>query len=257
MEEQPSEKIEDQDDESFVMELFGKGDFRELRHVSGITHKAERREFFKGDKKVADLFLNPETEEPEHGFKYDDDTGELVQFEDWKTLKENERKNLALIMGKPLKKMAPGPEEAAIGEVSEWLKTEQLPREDYGSYWIYRWITKDGMELAEYANKKTEVIEWRTTSKNGIPIGEIIYDKETGKLKEIKTYDKDGNIKKFTDHQTLSDLEEGSKEKLAEAQKNIVDNISPKERERLMTLLDIENRIKKEKIWGRDPDIKH
>lgn len=130
------------------------------------------------------------------------------------------------------------PEEPPITfeEICERLGMEQLPREDAGRYWIDRWSSKDGKELARYVNKKTNVVERRVLSRNEVLIGETLFNKETGKPKETKSYDENGRIDQFIDYETI---EEDEKTKI------------------LMDTFLIDNLVAEEKLMGRDPDLKH
>ncbi|MDP1688750.1 MAG: hypothetical protein Q8L47_01300 [bacterium] len=253
MEKQINNNNEQEGSEGFVMELFGKDNLRELRHVNGLTHKAERREFFKGNIKVGDVYLNPETEEPDHGFNYDDATGELTRFEDWKALKDIERKKLEAYLA--VKDTKPKIEDR-IERVLENFDIEKLSREDDGDYFVDRFITEEGIEVAEYINKKTGIIERCLKIEFGITTAETIYDSETGKLKEIREYGDDGKVESFVDAEALSQIKKNYRKSVAEARKNIADNITPEERERLMTILEIEKEVFVEKLLGKDPDIK-
>lgn len=174
-------------------------------------------------------------------------------------------------------------EPITIENLKSWLNMKMLPREDYGDFWLDHWVSESNAELFEYINKKSGKIEKRLLSQGENPIGEVLYDqetggwiemkkyyKETGELEEVTKYDaktgdpqkilrygKNGKVIEDIDEAAVSEVQKAWNRQVIEAISERARSLTDEEIERLKTMLLFENLAMREKLMGRDPDVKH
>lgn len=122
------------------------------------------------------------------------------------------------------------------------LGMEKLPSDDYETYVVHHYRTKEGRVISEYINKQTKILERETISEGDRDLAETVYDSTTGEPKEAKRYDQDGKVVEFIDGEGIARLCRGHDSVLKRARNDQAESTTAEERMRLMELLLSENK---------------
>ena len=141
-------------------------------------------------------------------------------------------------------------------KVVEKSPMEELPLEDYGDYWLESYRSEDGFIVSNYVRKSTKVVERKTFSVNNKLVAETLYNPETGLAVEGRAYDANGKLVEFIDADALSKLPPNI-DLFAEYLASKNRSLTPEQVQIFADYLDMDEKIKEERLMGRDPDIGH